>query len=395
MLEKVNCFEKTVLVRADLNVPIQEGKILDFSRIYNLFPTLDYLKTQRAKVILLSHFGRPDSNEDPSKWGTENSLAFLGPILSKLSPYPFKFIKNLIGSEVEEETSRLKPGEALLLENTRFHPGEKKNDPIFAQKIASLGDLFINDAFSCCHRHDATIVGLPKYLLSYKGISLEKEIKTLNTLLKNPKKPFGLIVGGKKVSTKISLLEKLCIKADLVFIGGAMANSFFVAQGYDVGNSFYEKNFVPFCKKLIDEYKTKIVLPFDVKTYNPLTKTIREIRLEKGLNHEEIIYDGGSESVDYFIENFKLLKTLLWNGPIGFFEHPPFEQGTRTLAEAVAHFSSSQSLISIIGGGDTLAALNAFSLNKAGKFSHISTGGGAFLEWIEKGSLPGIEALAS
>lgn len=377
---------KRVLVRLDLNLPLQNGHITDLTRLMRSLPTLKELMHQKAKVIILAHLGRPQ--------GIDKSLT-LAPIANALeqalSPIPVFFCEEPQGSAVKKAIEHLQDGQILLLENVRFVKGEEKNDSTFSQEMASWGDFYVNDAFSTSHRAHASTEGITHFLPAYAGRLMEEELKALNHALKNPKRPLMAIVGGAKVSTKLPLLENLLPKVDILVIGGAMANTFLAAQGHAVGMSLYEPEFLETARTLLTK-SDKIFLPQDVVVSRDLNdKESQRARSLSEVKKDEKIFDIGPLTCHLILDQMKSCHTLLWNGPLGVFETPPFDQGTIKVAHGAARFTTEGSFLSVAGGGDTVAALaHAGVLDK---FTYVSTAGGAFLEWLEGKSLPGVEAL--
>jgi len=375
---------KRVLVRCDFNVPLsQEGEILDDFRIRQTIPTIEYLIKNGAKVILMSHLGDPQENQK-SKF----SLKPVALRLEKLLKKRVKFLEDCLGQKVEKEMGKMKEKEVVLLENLRFHKEEKENDEKFAQKIAALGEIFINDAFSVSHRNQASIVGLPKYLPSGAGILLEKEIKVLSQVLEKPLHSLVAIIGGVKIETKIKVIEKFLQIADHLLLGSKIAETILMAKEILVGRKFPEEEILERIKK-IDLTNPKLHLPTDgMMALTSLDEKYSRIGAIGTLRKEEEIFDIGSETIRIFFEIIKTAKMIIWNGPLGYFEKSPFDTGTKKIAEAICQ---NYSAFKIAGGGDTISAINKFGL--LDKFDHISTGGGAMLEFISGKKLPGIEAL--
>jgi phosphoglycerate kinase len=379
---------KRVLVRLDLNLPLQNGFITDMSRLERSLPTLKELVLKGAKVIVLTHLGRPK--------GVDSSLS-LAPIADALkdalSPTPVFFCAASSGPQVEKAIQILKDGEVLLLENIRFVPEEEENNPKFAQEIATWGDIYVNDAFSTAHRAHASTEGIAHILPSYAGRLMEEELKALDFALGNSKRPLMAIIGGAKISTKLPVLENLISKVDVLIIGGAMANTFLAAQGYGIGASLYEPDLLNTAQKVLSK-GTNIFLPLDVVVAKTVdNKATIKIRSTRNVNDEEKILDVGPSTCRAILEKMKMCHTLLWNGPLGVFEIPPFDEGTKILAQSAAKLTQEGSLLSVAGGGDTVAALA--HANVLDDFSYVSTAGGAFLEWLEGKTLPGVEALLS
>ncbi|MBN1783763.1 MAG: phosphoglycerate kinase [Alphaproteobacteria bacterium] len=365
-----NLKNKTVIVRTDFNVPLKDGKITDTSRIDKFIPTLTALKKQNAKMILVSHLGRPKG-----QWSKDLSLK---PIAEYLK-IP------LIETPIPELNLSLKPNEIVLLENIRFYPGEEKNDIAFAKQLARLGDLFINDGFSVAHRAHASTEGITHFLPSAAGPQIENEIKNLDYLLNTPKKPAIGLFGGAKISTKAPVLFNLMDKLDTLILGGAMANTFLKAQGFEIGNSLFEETQIDVAKEIIKKGQQKIILPVDVAVKTPTDTAIRKID-EVGTN--ESIMDIGPETIALIKTHIEKHKTLLWNGPFGVCEIPPFEKGTYEIVKYIAH---QKDLFSVTGGGDIHACLEKTGVTNS--ISYASTAGGAFLSYISGEKLPGLECL--
>jgi phosphoglycerate kinase len=383
-LSQVNFEGKRVFLRVDINVPIYNGKIEDYSRIIRLKPTIDFLKKGGAKIILASHLGRPNGCYNPML-----STNLLIRDLEKI--YETKVLFFDIASP--ENSHKINKGEILLLENLRFDKREESNDSSFARELASYADIYVNDAFSCSHRVHTSIVGVAKLLPAYPGLLMEQELDSLNAILDRNNKPITAIVAGKKISTKFHILENLVKFVDHLIIGGAMANTFLKAIGYAVGKSFYEPDFLTQAHDLIFRYKSKIILPSDAvcaeegnkEFYNITAKDIDKIF------DEQIILDVGPDTVSSFSNIIRNSKMLLWNGPLGFYEDGRFATSTAFIAQVIAKQTAAGRLISVAGGGDVVAALAATGLSN--EFSYLSTAGGAFLEWLEGEELPGLSCL--
>lgn len=385
-LEDANLKQKRVLIRADFNVPIDEkGNITDDSRIIKSLDTIKYCLSQNAKVILMSHFGRPKGEPDP-----QYSLAPVAKHLSKLLGKRVDHLPDCIGTVVEKYVASMKQGECVLLENVRFHAEEEKNDRNFSQKLAANADLYINDAFGSAHRAHASTVGVTEFLPAYAGYLLAKEIQYFGKALSNPDRPFVCILGGAKVSDKIKLISNLLDKADVLLVGGAMAYTFYKVQGIGIGNSKFDPAGEGVAREAMKKSKDK-----NVPLHLPVDRVIAQ-KMEKGVPTKTVntdIPDGwsgfdiGPETVNKYKEILSKAKTIIWNGPLGVCEIPPFDQGTRGIAEFIATLKAT----TIIGGGDTAAAIKAFGLEE--KMSHVSTGGGASLEFLEGTLLPGVAAL--
>jgi phosphoglycerate kinase len=374
---------KRVLVRVDYNVPIKDGKVGDDTRIRAAMPTLDYLLKGGAAVILCSHLGRPKEGPDP-KYSLRPVADYLGNLLGK----PVAFAEDCIGAKAETAAKALKPGDVLLLENTRFHPEEEKNNPEMAKQLAGLADIYVNDAFGSAHRAHASTEGVAKFLPAVAGFLMEKEIQYLGAAVADPKKPFVAILGGAKISDKIGVIKNLLAKADTVLIGGGMANTFFKAQGYPVADSLVEDGAIETAKEVLKQAGTKLRLPVDVVIGDKFDASAAHKVMETGpVPDGWRILDIGPETVEHYAKVIKGAKTVVWNGPMGVFEFPEFAKGTFGVAKAVADSGAT----SIIGGGESVAAVRQSGL--AGKITHISTGGGASLEMLEGLTLPGVAAL--
>jgi phosphoglycerate kinase len=391
-IDDVELSGKRVIVRADLNVPLAQRKVSDGTRIERLIPTLKALADRGATVIVLSHLGRPDGKRNP-----EFSLAPVARELKEMmAGTPVRFIDDCIGAEVGKAVSAMRPGEIAVLENLRFYPGEENNDADFVAALANLGDIFVNDAFSVSHRAHASVYGIAHKLPAYAGPQMIAELEAFKLVLELPRRPVAAIVGGAKVSTKIQLLTNLAPKVDMLIIGGGMANTFLHAQGCDVGKSLYEPSFTDTVEKIMSraaESGCRIVLPSDAvvaKTFEP--NAPHSVYPVSQVPADGMILDIGPKSVEDFGGRIETAKTLLWNGPVGAFETPPFGAGTFELAKLAAKRTESGNLVSVAGGGDTVAALNAAGVTE--RFTYVSTAGGAFLEWLEGRELPGVIALA-
>ncbi|MFN7611926.1 MAG: phosphoglycerate kinase [Alphaproteobacteria bacterium] len=389
-LETLDVTGKTVLVRLDLNVPMQRGRVVDATRITRIIPTLQYLIERHAKIVVLSHLGRP-GGFDPGL-----SLAPLVDILSEnLWDRPVKFSPDCVGSTARLAVEAAAPGDVILMENLRFHAEEEANDPTFGKALASLGDAFVNDAFSCSHRAHASIVGINPHLPSAAGRLLAEEATALSRTLSTPNRPLAALVGGSKVSTKITLLGNLCAKVDKLIIGGAMANTFLYAQGYDVGASWVEPDMKSTVRDILKEATSKgcaLILPSDVVVANEFSPHASAQVVEvKHIPKRSMILDIGPRSLMQLFRAIEDSRTLVWNGPVGAYETAPFDSSTVQLARMVAARSREGLLHSVAGGGDTVAALAHAGLTS--ELSYLSTAGGAFLEWLEGKELPGIAAL--
>jgi phosphoglycerate kinase len=390
-LDDIDVKGKRVLVRADLNVPMKDGRVSDMLRIERQAPTIRELSDKGARVIVLSHFDRPKGKVVPSM-----SLKPVSYGLAFALSRDVAFASDCVGEVAEKAVAAMKDGDVLLLENTRFHPGEEKNDPEFVKQVARLGDIFVNDAFSAAHRAHATTEGIAHLLPAVAGRAMEAELSHLHKALDDPQRPVMAVVGGAKVSTKIALLENLIKHVNILVIGGAMANTFLAAGGISVGKSLYEPDHFDTARRIVAQAKetgTSIILPVDVVVATEFKANAhhRTVPVGEVLSHEMIL-DVGPDSIDEFEQRLSTAKTLVWNGPFGAFETRPFDRGTIAAARLVAARTKSGQLLSVAGGGDTVAALNLAGV--ADDFTYVSTAGGAFLEWLEGQELPGVKALA-
>jgi phosphoglycerate kinase len=378
---------KRVLVRVDFNVPLAEGAVTDDTRIRAALPTIRYLIDHGARVVLMSHLGRPNGEPDP-----QYSLKPVRRVLQRMIGRNVAFSPDIVGPEAEEAVGRMIDGEILMLENVRFDPGEKANDPGFAGKLAALGDVFVNDAFGAAHRAHASTAGVAAYLPAYAGMLLEREVKTLTGILTDPDRPFVGILGGSKVSDKFGVIDTLLDCCDTVLIGGGMAFTFLVAKGLEVGDSIVETDWVEPAKQMLEKAKgvgTELVLPTDFVVASEIAEDA-ETRI---VGREEIPVgmmglDIGPSTIELFKGEIAGAKTIFWNGPMGVFEMTPFEAGTREVAIAVGRNNRAAS---IIGGGDSVAALKKFDLED--RVTFVSTGGGASMKLLEGSALPGVDAL--
>ena len=387
-LEAMDFAGKVALVRVDINVPVKDGKVTDTTRIDAVLPTIREIAGAGGKVVLLAHFGRP--NGKPVE---EMSLAPIRPALADRLGMPVAFAADCIGPAAEEAVAALAAGDVLLLENTRFHKGEEANDPDFADRLATLGDVYVNDAFSAAHRAHASTEALAHRLPACAGRLMEAELKALDAALGMPDRPVVAIVGGAKVSTKIDLLLNLVRKAEHVVIGGGMANTFLAAQGMPVGRSLCEHDMGGTVREVLaraEEAACTLYLPRDFRIAPDLKPGV-ESRVATDCPEDWMILDAGPESSAAIRAVFDSCHTLVWNGPLGAFETPPFDTATVEAARHAAELTRAGKLVTVAGGGDTVAALNRAGV--AGDFSYVSTAGGAFLEWMEGKTLPGVTAL--
>ena len=390
-LFKLDLTNKLILVRVDLNLPVVNGVVQDETRLQSVLPTIQEIIKKGGKVVLCSHFGRPNG-----EYNKKYSLKPLIEPLSKALNCPIDFSPTCIGPEAEELKNNLKEGQTLLLENLRFHKGEENNNKDFSEDLTLGIDYFVNDAFSCSHRKHSSTVGVTNFLPSFMGIHLEKEIKTLEYVLNNPNKPVAAIIGGSKVSTKIDVINFLLKKMDIIIIGGAMANTFVAAKGLDVGKSLFEKECIDLAKELIEKSQNNncnLILPTDFIVSKNLKKNAEYTTANfDSLPHNMMALDIGPKSIELINLNINNCKTILWNGPLGAFETYPFDKGTNKVASHVSSLTKQKKILSVAGGGDTVSALNnAKVLND---FSYVSTAGGAFLEWLEGKVLPGVEPIS-
>jgi phosphoglycerate kinase len=388
-LDQADVKGKRVLLRVDLNVPMENGHVTDATRIERIAPTITELADKGGKVIILAHFGRP---KGPAP---KESLKPVAAAVAHILKRPVAFAEDCIGDKAAAAVAAMKPGEILCLENTRFHKGEEKNDPAFVAELAKLGDLWVNDAFSAAHRAHASTEGLGHKLPAYAGRTMQAELEALDKALGAPKRPVVAIVGGAKVSTKLDLLENLIAKVQGLVIGGAMANTFLRAQGINVGKSLVEKNLADTARRILDKAEgagCAIILPVDaVVAFHFAANAPSHLYGVDAIPADGMMLDIGDQSVDRIKGALDDAATLVWNGPVGAFEMQPFDKATMTLARYAAARTKAGKLISVAGGGDTVAALNAAGV--ANQFTYVSTAGGAFLEWMEGKALPGVEVL--
>ena len=391
-LDGVSVAGKRVLVRADLNVPVHDGKISDLTRLERLVPTIRELSGKGARVIVLSHFDRPKGKRVPSMSLKPVALA-LGEVLGR----KVRFAEDCVGLPAQQVVEALSDGDVAVLENTRFHSGEEKNDPSFAQELAKLGDIFVNDAFSAAHRAHASTEGIAHLLPSYAGRLMQAEMEALESALINPQRPVAAAVGGAKVSTKLDLLGNLVGKVQMLVIGGAMANTFLAAEGHGVGRSLQEAEMHATARAILARAKAAgcdVILPVDAVVAVEMKPGVAtETVSVDAVPGDSMILDVGPQTVAALRAQVASWRTLVWNGPLGAFETPPFDAGTTAFAKAVAEATAAGRLRSVAGGGDTVSALRHAGVLE--KMSYVSTAGGAFLEWLEGKTLPGVAVLTT
>jgi phosphoglycerate kinase len=391
-LDDLDVKGKRVLVRADLNVPVQDGRVTDDTRIVRQAPTIKELSDKGAKVIILSHFDRPKGKVVPSM-----SLKVLVEPLENTLDMKVAFAEDCIGPKAQAAVAALKDGDVLLLENTRFHKGEEDNDAAMAKELAALGDIFVNDAFSAAHRAHASTEGVARLLPNAAGRSMQAELTHLERALGNPQRPLMAVVGGAKVSTKIELLQNLVKRVETLVIGGAMANTFLAAEGIKVGKSLYEPDHLETAREVIrmaNDAGAVILLPKDLVVAKEFKAGADNRTVPAGnIAEDEMALDVGPDSIKAFENRLLTTRTLVWNGPFGAFETAPFDKGTVAAAQKVASLTRAGQLLSVAGGGDTVAALAHAGVEN--DFTYVSTAGGAFLEWLEGKELPGVEALST
>lgn len=381
---------KRVLVRVDFNVPMKDGAVTDATRIERALPTIEELSQKGAKVLLLSHFGRPKGKPDP-----EMSLKPVAKALEKFLGGPVEFAEDCIGDPVRKTAKNMLDGDVAVLENTRFHPGEEQNDPEFAKALAANGDVYVNDAFSAAHRAHASTEGIAHLLPSAAGRAMERELDYLKAALGAPERPMMAVVGGAKVSTKIELLLNLVGKANMLVVGGGMANTFLFAKGLSVGKSLCEPDLADTAREIMAQASAggcEIILPADVVVAKEFKEGAdREVADASAVGADDMILDLGPDTVNLIAEKIESAKTLVWNGPLGAFEIKPFDTATVEAARYAAKRVKNEGLVAVAGGGDTVAALTAAGVED--DFTYVSTAGGAFLEWLEGKTLPGVAAL--
>jgi len=388
-LDHVDVKGKRVLMRVDFNVPVENGVVTDATRIERAAPAITEIADRGGKVILLSHFGRP-KGRDPKQ-----SLKPVCAEVARIIKRRVSFADDCIGEVAERAVGTMKPGDILCLENTRFHAGEEKNDPKFVAELAKLGDIWVNDAFSAAHRAHASTEGLGHKLPAYAGRTMQAELEALARALENPERPLAAIVGGAKISTKLDLLGNLLDKVNALIIGGAMANTFLLAQGKNVGKSLAEPDLLPTAREIMAKAsaaKREIVLPADVVVAEKFAANASSRVVDADeVGAADMILDIGPRSIEQVVSVLARARTVVWNGPFGAFEMEPFDNGTVEVAEAAAELTQAGKLVSVAGGGDTVAALNVAGV--LDRLSYVSAAGGAFLEWLEGKTLPGVEVL--
>ncbi len=388
-LDQLDARGKRVVLRADLNVPAKDGKVTDTTRIDRSAATIRELADKGAKVIILTHFGRPKGRED------KYSQKLLVEPLAKAIGRPVLWADDVIGPDAVEAVTKLKDGDVLLMENVRFHPEEEKNDPVFARALADLGDAYVNDAFSTAHRAHASTEAIAKLIPAYAGRLMQAELEALGKALEHPEKPVAAVVGGAKVSTKLDLLGNLVSRVDYLIIGGGMANTFLHADGKPVGKSLCEKDLADTAREIVKKAKAancQIILPVDVVVAGEFAENAaNQVVGIDAVPEDKMILDAGPASAKAITDLLGKCKTLVWNGPLGAFEIAPFDKATNAVAQAAAGLTGQGKLLTVAGGGDTVAALAKAGVEE--KFSYVSTAGGAFLEWLEGKVLPGVAAL--
>ena len=391
-IDDLDCAGKRVLLRADLNVPVREGRITDLTRLERLTPTIRELADKGARVIVVSHFDRPKGKRVP-----EMSLGPVAVALADVLGHPVLFATDCIGPDAEAAVAALRDGDVLVLENTRYHAGEEANDPVLALALSKLADIYVNDAFSAAHRAHASTEGVARHLPSHAGRLMQAELDALTLALENPERPVGAVVGGAKISTKLDLIGNILGRVDVLIIGGAMANTFLAAQGVEVGRSLQEADMHDTARAIMAQAEARgcrILLPVDAVIAREFKANAENQTVAiDAVPADSMILDAGPLTVAYLATEVAALRTLVWNGPLGAFEIAPFDVGTNTLARAVAELTKAGTLRSVAGGGDTVSALRHAGV--ADQFSYVSTAGGAFLEWLEGKTLPGIQALTS
>ncbi|GGH29784.1 phosphoglycerate kinase [Alsobacter metallidurans] len=388
-LDSADVSNKRVLLRVDLNVPMENGKVSDATRIERVLPTIREIADKGGKVVLLAHFGRPKGRD------LKETLRPVAAVVAEHLGRPVGFAEDCVGPAAKAAVDAMKPGDVVLLENTRFHPEEEKNDPVFVKSLAENGDLWVSDAFSAAHRAHASTEGLGHVLPAYAGRTMQAEVEALAHALEAPKRPVLAVVGGAKVSSKLELLGNLVKKVDILVIGGGMANTFLAAQGKAVGKSLCEKDLLDTARSILETAKganCEIVLPVDATVASEFkAHAANKVVSVDAVGPDDMILDIGPASIETVKGKLAQAKTLVWNGPFGAFELEPFDTGTNAVAREAARLTKAGQLLSVAGGGDTVSALN--HAGAAEDFSYVSTAGGAFLEWLEGKPLPGVEIL--
>lgn len=386
-IKNVDITNKRVLVRVDFNVPLENGEVSDAARIEATLPTLQYLLEKQAKIILMSHLGRPKGKHVPE--------LVLNPVAKKVSELTGKEVKKMdacIGPEVEKAVNEMAAGEIIILENTRFNPEEMENEAEFTKQLASLGDIFVSDCFGVAHRAHASIYGIAKHLPAYGGFLIQKEVEALSKVMKEVPRPFTIVMGGAKIDTKIGIMENFIGKADNFLVGGGLANTFLAAQGFNVGNSLYQPTKIERAQKIMMKSEAlhgKFLVPTDAIVADDINEDATTIDIPiKDIEGDMKILDIGKQTITQYKEIIKNSKTIIWNGPMGLFEMEPFSHGTCHIAIAIAESEAK----TIVGGGDSVKAIQQFGIDES-KYSHISTGGGAMLQFLEGTTLPGLEVL--
>ncbi len=392
-IENINFSQKKVVIRLDLNVPLHNGQVQDNTRIERIIPTLKMILSSNPKcIVILSHLGRP-KYRPYSQWGKNDSLEPVASSLQNSLGQPVVFLNKPIGPEFYQELDAMPHGSIVMAENIRFYSGEETNSEEFSEQLSQLGDVFVNDAFSCSHRVHASVVGITKYLPSYAGLCLDKELRVLEATLINPDRPVIGIVAGSKVSTKIDLLLNLLNKLDYMFVGGGMANTLLCAQGYKMGGSLVENDRLGVAEAILQKAKTskcELLLPIDAVVARKLEPNISTQVVDIDMiGADQAMYDIGPKTLERLKNTMRLCKTVLWNGPVGVYEVPPFAQGSVSIAKFIVDYTQMGNMVSVAGGGDTIAVIGQDNAD----FTYVSTAGGAFLEWLEGKALPGVEAL--
>ncbi|MEO0945433.1 MAG: phosphoglycerate kinase [Pseudomonadota bacterium] len=389
-LDDIDLADKSVLVRVDLNVPMENGAVTDKTRIERIVPTVNDIIERGGRLILMAHFGRPKGNPNP-----EMSLGLIKDTVAEVLGRTVVFAEDCIGGPAKKAVAAQQPGEVVLLENTRFHAGEEGNDGLFAASLAALGEVYVNDAFSAAHRAHASTEALAQLRPAAAGRLMEAELRALEAALTEPERPVVAVVGGAKVSTKLDLLGNLVRKVDTLVIGGGMANTFLVAQGHEIGTSLAEHDMAETAREIMaraDEAACTILLPIDIVCATEFAAGADNVTVSAdACPSDRMILDAGPATVEKIAQTFENAKTVIWNGPLGAFEIAPFDQATMAAAQKAAALTKAGTLVTVAGGGDTVAALNAAGV--ADDFTYISTAGGAFLEWMEGKVLPGVAAL--